>query len=141
MRLSRVLNEVIEGRKRLLREARRDGDLEGAQALLPVNNADVLRATGLSRSFLDHLRQGGGMTLREYAGAVQWLLSECESEADRLDILLLIDTVLFCAPPDSPSFPHPVFSKPLPELLDAMLRRETSRFFELGKEAGRYGAL
>ncbi len=141
MRLSRVLNEVMGERKRLLREARRHGELMGDSALRPINDEDVLRATGLGRTFLQHLKQGKGMTLSEYVGIMQWLLSECDTEADRLYILSLADTLLFCGTSEASRLPQAPFERPLPKLIANMRHRDADRYYDIGRKAGRYEAM
>lgn len=129
-RFDKFANQLVKAAKHIYSEKAAYHELTEGMLAWVLKKSDIMKKFHLNRTFFTHLNKGEHMLLSEYVRFTNWIFTHYDSEEDRLDALLEVDTVLFCHTKENEDYGWHPFSRPLNQLIEDKIEKEVKKRVE-----------
>ena len=129
-RFDKLSNQLVKSAKHIYSEKATYHELTEGMRAWVLKKSDIKKAFHLTRSFFTHLNKGEHMLLSEFVRFTNWIFTHYDSEEDRLEALLEIDTVLFCHTKENADYGWHPFSRPLNQIIEDKIEKEVKKRVE-----------
>ena len=117
-RFDKLSNQLVKSAKHIYSEKATYHELTEGMRAWVLKKSDIKKKFHLNRTFFTHLNKGEHMLLSEFVRFTNWIFTHYDSEEDRLEALLEIDTVLFCHTKENADYGWHPFSRPLNQIIE-----------------------
>lgn len=129
-RFDKFSNQLVKSAKHIYSEKAAYHELTEGMRAWVLKKSDIMIKFHLKRTFFTHLNKGEYMLLSEYVRFTNWIFTHYDSEEDRLEALLEVDTVLFCHTKENAVFGWHPFSRPLNQIIEDKIEKEVKKRVE-----------
>ena len=129
-RFDKFANQFVKDAKHIYAEKAAYHELTEGMLAWVLKKSDIMKKFHLKRTFFTHLNKGEYMLLSEFVRFTNWIFTHYDSEEDRLEALLEVDTVLFCHTKENAVFGWHPFSRPLNQIIEDKIEKEVKKRVE-----------
>lgn len=129
-RFDKFSNQLVKSAKHIYSEKAAYHELTDGMRAWVLKKSDIKKEFHLNRTFFTHLNKGEHMLLSEFVRFANWIFTHYDSEEDRLEALLEIDTVLFCHTKENADYGWHPFSRPLNQIIEDKIEKEVKKRVE-----------
>ena len=129
-RFDKFSNQLVKAAKHIYSEKATYHELTEGMRAWVLKKSDIKKEFHLNRTFFTHLNKGEHMLLSEFVRFTNWIFTHYDSEEDRLEALLEIDTVLFCHTKENADYGWHPFSRPLNQIIEDEIEKEVKKRVE-----------